>query len=589
MRITTKPKMKSIVSALAFALLALSSSLTQASPLGTSFTYQGRLEQNGQPAADGVYTMRFALYDSQAPAGNPVSGTNLLAVTVTNGLFTTDLDFGAAAFAGEARWLETAVSTNNGVTFTTLLPRTRVAPTPNAIYASTAGTLPSGTVVKSLNGLQDTVTLTPGANISLTPSGNNIQISASGTIGSLALPFAGTASSPAALFQVNNTGASATSEGVVGMTASTVSQVAAVRGTATGTSGAVIGVSGVATNSPDGTGIVGVGGITGGYFTATRPGGRAAWFDGNVRFNAGNVGIGGWDPDPTSSRLQLYGQDGLRLVGFEPFLTLYDSNHGYNRSRIHAVDGAINLETESFVNGSNPFAFLKLHNNGNVGLGNFDSSVNTSKLQIYAQDGLRIVGYQPFLNLIDDNAGYARGRIQSVNGTLTFETEGFINGTKPYAYAALDGQGNFAVATLTIRGGADLAEPFPMKEETVEKGAVVVIDKDHPGQLKRSTLAYDKRVAGIVSGANGINPGIALKQEGALDHGENVALTGRVYVQADAGNGAIEPGDLLTTSDTPGHAMKVTDHTRAQGAILGKAMGALNEGKGLVLVLVTLQ
>jgi len=68
-----------------------------------------------------------------------------------------------------------------------------------------------------------------------------------------------------------------------------------------------------------------------------------------------------------------------------------------------------------------------------------------------------------------------------------------------------------------------------------------------------------------------------------------VALTGRVYVQADTSNGAIKPGDLLTTSGTPGRAMKVSDHVRAQGAILGKAMTALNEGKGLVLVLVTLQ
>ena len=48
-------------------------------------------------------------------------------------------------------------------------------------------------------------------------------------------------------------------------------------------------------------------------------------------------------------------------------------------------------------------------------------------------------------------------------------------------------------------------------------------------------------------------------------------------------------GDLLTTSDTPGHAMKVTEHSQAQGAILGKAMSGLKAGKGMVLVLVTLQ
>ena len=71
--------------------------------------------------------------------------------------------------------------------------------------------------------------------------------------------------------------------------------------------------------------------------------------------------------------------------------------------------------------------------------------------------------------------------------------------------------------------------------------------------------------------------------------GQNVAISGRVYVHADASNAPIKPGDLLTTSATPGHAMKVTAHARAQGAVIGKAMSSLNEGTGMVLVLVTLQ
>ena len=96
-------------------------------------------------------------------------------------------------------------------------------------------------------------------------------------------------------------------------------------------------------------------------------------------------------------------------------------------------------------------------------------------------------------------------------------------------------------------------------------------------------------MAGVLSGANGIHPGIQMLQEGLLEGGKNVALTGRVYVLADAAGGPIKPGDLLTTSDTPGHAMKVTDHARAQGAILGKAMSGLKQGQGMVLVLVTLQ
>lgn len=150
---------------------------------------------------------------------------------------------------------------------------------------------------------------------------------------------------------------------------------------------------------------------------------------------------------------------------------------------------------------------------------------------------------------------------------------------------------NLSVASLTIRGGADLAEPFNISSggSEVAEGAVVVIDEQNPGHLRVSDSPYDTRVAGVVSGANGINPGIQMHQQGLIEGGKNVALTGRVYVQADASNGAIRPGDMLTTSATPGYAMKVSDHTRAVGAILGKAMTGLGGGKGMVLVLVTLQ
>lgn len=155
----------------------------------------------------------------------------------------------------------------------------------------------------------------------------------------------------------------------------------------------------------------------------------------------------------------------------------------------------------------------------------------------------------------------------------------------------LDVAGTTRTNVLVIDAGGDLAEPFDINGvETIESGMVVAIDPDNPGQLRLSTAAYDRTVAGVVSGAGGINPGLILQQEGSVAAGEHpVALSGRVYVYADATNGAIEPGDLLTTSATPGHAMKVTDHDRAQGAVLGKAMSRLEEGTGLVLVLVTLQ
>ena len=79
-------------------------------------------------------------------------------------------------------------------------------------------------------------------------------------------------------------------------------------------------------------------------------------------------------------------------------------------------------------------------------------------------------------------------------------------------------------------------------------------------------------------------------QAGTLADGQHpVALSGRVYVWVDATHGAIRPGDLLTSSTTPGHAMKAGSSAKAQGAIIGKAMTGLKSGKGLILVLVTLQ
>jgi hypothetical protein len=158
-------------------------------------------------------------------------------------------------------------------------------------------------------------------------------------------------------------------------------------------------------------------------------------------------------------------------------------------------------------------------------------------------------------------------------------------------YLNKNSRGAVVVPVLEITGGSDLAEPFNIEEEAeVKPGMVVVIDPDQPGQLRLARRAYDRTVAGIVSGANGVKSGLTMKQEGSMANGTlPVALSGRVYCWVDAANGAIAPGDLLTTSDTPGHAMKVVNYAVAQGAIIGKAMTTLEQGKGLVLVLVSLQ
>lgn len=147
-----------------------------------------------------------------------------------------------------------------------------------------------------------------------------------------------------------------------------------------------------------------------------------------------------------------------------------------------------------------------------------------------------------------------------------------------------------SVPILEIRGGADIVEGFDTSNsEVLEPGTVVVIDPSNAGSLMRSTEAYDGKVAGVVSGANGVQPGIHLGQESVMDGDTKVAMTGRVYVKCSTENGAIRPGDLLTTASLAGHAMKATDRSRSHGTVIGKAMSALEDETGLVLVLVNLQ
>ncbi len=168
-------------------------------------------------------------------------------------------------------------------------------------------------------------------------------------------------------------------------------------------------------------------------------------------------------------------------------------------------------------------------------------------------------------------------------------TGGYFEATTATGWAGIF-NGKVQANVLQINGGSDLAEPFETTgDDLIETGTVMVIDESAPGKLTMSTEPYDRKVAGIVSGAGGIKPGITLRQDGVMEGSSLVAIAGRVYCRAEATTAPIRPGDLLTTSAMAGHAMKACEHDRAQGAIIGKAMTGLGSGTGLVLVLVNLQ
>lgn len=192
---------------------------------------------------------------------------------------------------------------------------------------------------------------------------------------------------------------------------------------------------------------------------------------------------------------------------------------------------------------------------GGAGHGVFGDSVG----------GVGVFGRGPYL------AGYFEGDV-TIMGTLA--VEGNVN--------------VFGVGNDICLVNADCAEDFDISGAVkVDPGTVMVLDDD--GALSPCAAAYDKRVAGVISGAGDYKPAIVLDGHKTSGNRQPVALLGKVCCKADAQFGAIAIGDLLTTSPTPGHAMLASEPGRSFGTIIGKALGSLESGQGLVPMLVALQ
>jgi hypothetical protein len=136
--------------------------------------------------------------------------------------------------------------------------------------------------------------------------------------------------------------------------------------------------------------------------------------------------------------------------------------------------------------------------------------------------------------------------------------------------------------------GADCAEQFDVDDmDALEPGTVMIIDNN--GRLGQSVQAYDKKVAGVISGGGTHKTGIVLDKQESDVNRRPIALVGKVFCKVDAQYSAVDVGDLLTTSPTLGHAMKAGDPFKAFGAVIGKALRRLDTGRGLIPILVALQ
>ena len=244
---------------------------------------------------------------------------------------------------------------------------------------------------------------------------------------------------------------------------------------------------------------------------------------------------------------------------------------------------------------TNPQA--KLDVTGNIAL---NGSANTDAFfNIAPSDVSPNAGYIRF----GDNTGwklhFARSRESSqINGTplntgatgvlMTVQDNGNVGIGTTNPTEKLEVNGSIKTNGDILLTNADCAEDFDICEtENVEAGTVMVLGEE--GVLYPSQQAYDKRVAGVVSGAGQYKPGIVLDKQDTGKLRKPIALMGKVYCKVDAEYGDIEIGDLLTTSPTPGHAMKVSDPLKAFGTVIGKALRPFSAGQGLVPVLIALQ
>ncbi len=343
-----------------------------------------------------------------------------------------------------------------------------------------------------------------------------------------------------------------------------------------------------------------------GQVTSTSPGGFSAGVRG-VNNGTGGNGIGVWGSQAGSG----WGLYGTSVTGYGAFITassaggrglyaragsnvdadiiLGGNNNTDEDGRI--ISDPIYSGSDIFITSNDAVVVQLDADAGAVEDADFSIQNKDANTIFNIDDGGELAMFEPgigeMIEMVTSESGTDGAQITLRNnaGQATIVLDAEFNA---------GGDGRITTEVLQITGGSDLSEQFDIQAGKTgmapKAGYVVGIDAAHPGELAVSSRAYDRTVAGVVSGAGDVQPGMLMGQVGTDADGQYpVALTGRVYVWVDASYGAVEPGDMLTTSNTAGHAMKVTDYDQAQGAVLGKAMTSLESGRGLVLVLVTLQ
>jgi len=283
-------------------------------------------------------------------------------------------------------------------------------------------------------------------------------------------------------------------------------------------------------------------------------------------------------PDGKFDNLNVSGASALKNG-----VTIGEDIKSGGKITLYSPDGAAWLHLDNggkgelrISHGNKPgdHSFMRISTDSNLKLG--EDIKSGGKITLYSPDG------GAWLHL--DNAGKGELRIS--------------HGNKPgdHEILSISADSKLKIGNVLIDGAAgdiqlmnaDCAENFCASETAVyEPGTVMVINEF--GTLEQSKKPYDRRVAGVVSGAGNLKPGLLLGKVPGKTNSIPIALIGKVYCKVDATHDTIQIGDLLTSSHMPGHAMRASKQSQAFGAVIGKALQPCLSGQELIPILVALQ
>ncbi len=563
--------------------------------LGTVFTYQGRLTDGGQPA-NGLYDFRFKLFNAEAMGGQV--GTTVIKdnVSVSNGFFTVQLDFGDV-FSGTALWLEIGVRPGASTgAYTILAPRQAITASPYALYAMHAAW--SG-LTGIPAGFADNVDNDAGGDITAVYAGTGL--SGGGTSGDVTLNadtnylqrrVSGACATGSAIRSINTDGTvtcesddNTTYSAGTGLRLSgnQFSLLPSYQLPQTCANGQVAQWNGSAwTCAAAGSN----GDITAVYAGTGLSGGGTS---GDVTLNVNFAGSGSANTAARSDHKHW----GASWSGSGTGLELHSSDEGPALFAIAVSGDGVRAQSQSgaalsgsSTRGTGVEGFTTADGTEDNGVAGWNFGCSGCGSGVY---GYSDYSYGVFADSDNYVAIYANGG--GTSGIAALRARNWRGGVIIDAYGINQYDREFYVSNTGEvyadgsfhSGGADFAEMWSAAEG-LEPGDVLVIGPD--GKLYRSTQPYQSTVVGVYSTKPALLGG---HSDDSDSSGEvPLAVVGIVLVKASAENGPIRPGDLLVCSSIAGHAMKASANP-PPGTVIGKALEGLNEDTGVIRMLVMLR